>query len=532
MKRFNNLRDKRANWENFWQEVADHSLGRRDFTTTMVTEGRRKDRRIYDASSSHAATMLAAALQSILTNASTKWFSLSVENEDLRDIESVQRWLHDTELRMYAEFGSRGARFSPSISQTYQDIVGFGTSIHFVEDVPGRGAVHSSRPISECYIAQDSHDIVDTVYRRFWFTAAQAVDKWGDGVSAGVKKDIEGGRHENKREYLHAVEPNQDFNPEATGLNRFPVSSHYIQIENKHVLEIGGFEEFPFMVPRWLLDNGETYGRGPAMNALPTQKNLNVVIRDWMIAIQKDLSPPMMVADDGVISQIRLDPNSLVVVRAGTSNQDPIRPIQSGSNLVATNEEITRLQGEVRKIMHQDILELTDKPGMTATHVIELTNRAQQWIGPMLDRIRIELLEPLIERVFNIMLRAGMFIEPPEELSGENILINYIGPAARAQTSADVQAVAGLVNQAIEWGQLNPNLDAEIDFPAALREVGRGLGAPITVFNDKQTKDAILAQRAAAAEAARAQEIQNAQADNLGKVANALPDIGGAGLVQ
>lgn len=522
MQRFSQMVDTRANWENFWQEVADHSLAIRDFTTSMVTEGRRKDRRIYDASSSDAHGRLSSALQNILTNAMTKWFFLSVENEDLLEDEEVQRWLADAELRMYAEFNSKGANFAPAMSGTYQDIVGFGTSIHFVDDVPGLGTVHSSRPISECFVSQNSNNKIDTVYRRFWFTAAQAADKWGERVSDGVKSDLEQNQFETKREYIHAVQPNPDWDPRAIGVDRFPWSSHYVQVENRHVLEVSGYPEFPYMVPRWLVDNGETYGRSPAMNALPTQKNLNVVIRDWMIAIQKDLSPPMMVADDGVISQLRLDPNAVNVIRAGAHNIDPIRPILSGSNLTATDAEIQRLQSEVRKIMHQDILELTDNPGMTATHVIELTNRAQQWIGPMLDRIRIELLEPMVDRVFNVMQRAGMFLEPPEVLKGQPVVINYVGPAARAQTAADVQAVVSVVNQMIEWSQIETDLTAELNLPRALRHVAKGGGAPPDIFNSKRVKELILEQRRAAQAAQQQAELQNQQAENFSKVAGAI----------
>ncbi len=522
MQRWSGLVDNRSNWEPYWQEVADHSLAMRDFTTQMVTEGRRKDRRIYDSSSAHAHTMLSSALQSILTNAMAKWFFLSLDDEALMQDEEVQLWLHEAEILMYAELNSRGARFAPAISGTYQDIVGFGTGIHFIDDVPGLGAVHSSRPISECFIAQNSNGLVDTLYRRFRFTAAQARDKWGDGVSAGVKSDLEANLDENKREYIHAVQPNIDWDPAANGVNRFPWSSHYIQIENRHVLEVSGFEEFPYMVPRWLLDNGETYGRGPTMNALPTQKNLNVVIRDWIIAIQKDLSPPLMVADEGVISQLRMDPNAVNVIRAGAHNQDPIRPILSGSNLTATDVEIQRLQGEVRKIMHQDILELTDSPGMTATHVIELTQRAQQWIGPMLDRLRIELLEPLIDRQFNIMQRAGMFPPAPEALVGQEVVINYIGPAAKAQTAADVQSVVGLVNTTVEWAAIEPELTAEINWSRALRQVASGLGSPPDIFNGRREKQAILDQRRAVANAKQQAEAQSQQAEDFAKVAGAV----------
>jgi hypothetical protein len=42
-----------------------------------------------------------------------------------------------------------------------------------------------------------------------------------------------------------------------------PVASIYIERKTKHVLQNGGFEEFPYAVPRWYKVAGEKYGRSP-----------------------------------------------------------------------------------------------------------------------------------------------------------------------------------------------------------------------------------------------------------------------------
>jgi hypothetical protein len=49
-----------------------------------------------------------------------------------------------------------------------------------------------------------------------------------------------------------------------------------------------------------------------------------------------------------------------------------------------------------------------------------------------------ELLRPLIDRVFALMLRNDMLATPPEVLQGLDIDIEYVSPLARAQKSSSL----------------------------------------------------------------------------------------------
>ncbi len=48
-----------------------------------------------------------------------------------------------------------------------------------------------------------------------------------------------------------------------------PFASCYIEPDNKHEISQSGFNEFPYVVPRYLKASFEIYGRSPAMTALP-----------------------------------------------------------------------------------------------------------------------------------------------------------------------------------------------------------------------------------------------------------------------
>lgn len=55
-----------------------------------------------------------------------------------------------------------------------------------------------------------------------------------------------------------------------------------------------GFQEFPYIVPRFLKATGETMGRSPAMTALPDVKMLNLMSKTIIQAAQKQIDPPFL----------------------------------------------------------------------------------------------------------------------------------------------------------------------------------------------------------------------------------------------
>ena len=54
-------------------------------------------------------------------------------------------------------------------------------------------------------------------------------------------------------------------------------ASYYIDMESKKLMSESGFEEMPYIVPRFLKATGEVMGRSPAMVALPDVKMLNLM---------------------------------------------------------------------------------------------------------------------------------------------------------------------------------------------------------------------------------------------------------------
>ena len=69
---------------------------------------------------------------------------------------------------------------------------------------------------------------------------------------------------------------------------------------------------------------------------------------------------------------------------------------------------------------------------MTATEVAERVNEKMLILGPMLGRLMSELLDPIITRTFNILLRLKKIPPPPPELANQDYKVKYISPLAKA----------------------------------------------------------------------------------------------------
>ena len=134
-------------------------------------------------------------------------------------------------------------------------------------------------------------------------------------------------------------------------------------------------------------------------------------------------------------------------------------------------------------------------------------------LSPVLGRLQAEMLRPLIDRVFNILLRNKKLPEPPEQLQGQTIDIEYVSPLARSQRQGDVQAILRTMEMIAPLSDRLPVMD-HIDPDMLVKDVTDVLGVPRKVLRSDQEIVEIRKSRAEQEQAAMEQQelMQNAQA--------------------
>jgi hypothetical protein len=499
MRRLGDLQAKRATWEAHWQELADHVLPRRAEIVRQGSPGEKRMGKLYDATAIQANELLAAGLHGMLTSPATPWFELALPDAKLMGEAGVAAWLEESARRLHGALNA--SNFQTEMHELYLDLGCFGTAALFIEEDSDSLLRFSCRPLSEIYVGQDAQGRIDTVFRRFSFTARQAAQRWGGGSIVPRLARLAERDPDADSEILHAVLPRAARDTRRLEAEQMPFASVYIDSASRHVIAEGGFREMPFAVPRWSKAAGEVFGRSPAMTALPDIKMLNEMCRTTLRAAQKAVDPPLLIADDGVVLPLRTQPASLNFARFLADGSDPVRPLATNANVGLGLEMEERRRMAIRSAFYADQLQLAGGPSMTATEVLQRTEEKLRMLGPILGRLQSELLRPLIDRAFGIALRAGALPKPPAALAGQSLQVVYVSPIAKAQRQTEAQGLLKLLEFAQPLSAIEPELADNIDGDAALRHLWGLFSAPQSVLRAPRK----VAERRAARQQAQAQ---------------------------
>ena len=495
------LQEKRSNWESHWQEVSDYMLPRKAEITKQRARGDKRHTQIYDATAIHALELLAASLHGMLTSSANKWFSLRFKETELNDIDEAKEWLENSTTRMYDAIGK--SNFQQEIFECYFDLIAFGTACLMIEEDQEDTLLFSARHIKELYIQENKKGFVDTIYRKFKMPAQAVIDKFGiENVSKDTINTFKKAPFD-EIVLVHVARPRLDFDPKKKDKQNMPVQSIYFEFENGHIISIGGFKEMPYVVPRYLKASTEQYGRSPGMNALPDVKVLNKMVENSLKAAAKQIDPPLLVPDDGMLAPIRMSPGSINFFRSGS--RERIEPLQINANTnVSLNNENQR-RDAIAKMFHVDQLLITESRNMTATEVLQRNEEKMRILGPVLGRLQSELLSPLIIRVFNMMLRQGLFMPSPDILQQQELNIEYVSPMALAQRSQELQSLMRGLEIFGSLSQTMPVMDY-IDDNGMVKQIIDILGIPATVIKSDAEVQQIREERAQSEQAAMEQQ--------------------------
>jgi hypothetical protein len=532
VKRKNKLKAQRGTWESHWQDLTNFVLPNESDFNLKRSKGDKRTTLVYDSTGIHANEMLAAGLHGMLTNPASNWFSLRVKNsmDSFADNAEAKQWLEETTNVILAELSAPDVAFPSHIHEYYLSLCSIGTACMFVgEPTTREGISFRSIHIDEIFIAENADGIVDTVFRIFKMTVRQIVQKWGEkSLSPRIQRMYENKEFDKEVELFHCVYPRDDVDKGKKAATMLPVASVYIDEKEKHVLAEGGFDEMPYMVGRWSKTVGEVFGRSPAMTALPDIKMLQEIMKTTIKAAQKVVDPPLLVPDDGVLGPVRTIPGGLNYYRASSGAR--IEPLLTGGNIGLSYEMMNDLRERIRTTFFLDQLQFQGAPRMTATEVVERTERTLRLLGPTLGRLQSEFLGPMIERIYGVLVRAGRLPEPPESISELELKIEYVSPLARAQRQTETQGIMRTLEFIGPIAGMDPQAAQIIKGADTVRHIAELNGVPpMLLKSDDDLMAEMQAQRQA--QAAQQQMMQGAEVmDMMQKGANVAKTAGEAGL--
>lgn len=513
-KRWKQLYGDADEWRHHWSEIAEYMLPRRGaFLKNMQEEqgtGEKKDGKIINTMVLRARRIMAAGMLTGLTPPTRSWFRLSLADPELTEYRPVQAWLQDVQHAM--QLVLQRSNFYAAVYNLYRELGVFGFNSMLIEE--DWKTVIRCRPmtIGEGYITLDSTFRPEGLYRRFWMTIEQIAQQFGEEVLSPSKKAFLDNQQFNKQFIvMHAIFPRDDVQRVIGGPTNMEYASvYYLEDEDADgqwaFLRQSGYVSRPFVSPRWDVVGTETYGDCPGIETLADVKQLQKMESDKLMALDKEINPPMNAPVQLKGTGGNILPGGVNFVDTQQGQQGFTPAYQVRPNLEAMAFELDRIERRIGNHFFNDLfLAVTrEDKTMTATEVTERMAERLQQLGPALERLQNEMLDPVIDRVFTIMDNMGLIPPPPPEIQGMEYSVEYTSVLAQAQRLSGVAAVEQLVGFAGNLAGAIPEVLDKIDADQAVDEMAEMLGTPVGVVRSDEDVEEI--------RAARAQQAQQEQA--------------------
>lgn len=450
-----------------WQDLADYFLPRSvRFLARNTNKTPVKNKKIKDSTPLLAVRNFSSGMMSGATSPATNWFKVKVRNYGQEASYEIKTWCGAVENLFRDIFNSSNLyRILPSV---YKQIGVFGISVVGLQSDEASVLRCQLLPVGSYRIAKNQKGEVDTICRVYMETAKNLYDKFGEqNVSKEVLNAIHSNRYEELFEIVHFVEPNKEFMPNSVWAKDKEYVSVYYEASSGEdkFLSLGGFDKFPYAVFEAEVNGEDVYPcECPGVNALPDVKQLMNMVVDEGKAIKKMISPtykgPASLKNKKMIDA----PAAFIEEDENGRGLSPIYEVNP--RVLEVDSIIEKLKESIKEIFYNDLFAMilnTAERSRTATEVNELKEEKMVLLSPLLQQIH-NGLNRIIDWVFQECIFLNILPEPPKEIMGSNMDIEFVSTLAQAQKAAKISAMERFTTFTINLAQsIDPALKNKLN---------------------------------------------------------------------
>jgi hypothetical protein len=512
-------------FKNHWQEIGEYFMPRKaDIISKNETPDVDREARRYDSSPQLAAQIAAGGLMAWTNSATEPWFAYAPVWQ-LRQFDAVKAWMSQcTELMR--EYLANSNYYTEAHEDMLNHVV-FATSALYCDLDERTGRLRFEALQTGSYaIEENAAGEVDTLFREFELTARQAKEKFGEEnlPKKVLEALLDDKKAMQKFKFLHAIYPRPE-SERPDGARRYtsegkPFASCYVELSEKHLVKESGFDTFPAPVGRYLKWGGFAYGYGPGFGALPDARQSDHINMMLDIAAEKIVRPPMMAPED-LEGQLSLVAGDVTFINSSISNDRWPKPVEQMGSPAAyqVGQERVKMRKDVLNAwFHVELFNMfatldQDRRQMTAFEISQRISQKVELIEPAYSRITGEKHTPMLKRLFNLLMEAGMLPQPPPEaVVPVSQFMGIVPPPTVTYSSRMALAISQRHNLAFEQNlqtdialmQFDPSSLDTYNMPRIRRDRARNAGIPTEWMRTEQEEQAIGQQRAEA-QAAQAQ---------------------------
>lgn len=540
-RRIEDMKAERSSWIAHWRDLQAHFSPRRGrFLYTDRNKGNRRNT-LANNTPVLAKRTLAAGMMSGMTSPSKPWFRLMTPDPDLREHGPVQAWLDAVERVIYRVLRKSG--FYRAMPSVYEELGVFGTGAMLMEPNFRTGLKFTPYTVGEYMLDIDGGNVLNAFGREYELTVGQTVRQFGrENVTETVRNLERNNALQTAVPVRHIIEPTDrgtfTSNMNLVGGREDRYRSVYYEggrAEADKVLRVQMYPWFPILGARWDVRPGDVYGYSPGMDALGDARALQVQEKEKAKAVALQNRPPVKAPRNMDKEDIALVPGAVNFTDDPHNAFTSIYQVNARPDLLAL--DIQKTERRINAALYVDLFLMIAQQDdvRTATEIAARQEEKLLQLGPVLESVHNDVLDPLIENTFDVLVEASrdgwagegpMLLPPPPEALGETDLdVEYTSLLAQAQRLVESQSLerfSGFVGQLSGiWEEARDKVSVD----DVVDEMAKTLGVPQKAINDGNAVANIRQGRADAA--AQAQQLAvTAQGVEAAKTLSETPTTG------
>ncbi len=431
--RYQQLLQKRQSVEAIIGEITNYVHPQRMPQQTGVASSHSSQRRLYDSTAIIAADQLASCLWSFACDSATSWFRLSRAHQG-------DKILYELEQDIYSILDAN--RFYSASHEFFRDLVSFGTAF-FVCDGNAQSGEFLFKAIHplDCAFEEDATGEITTIFRKI------------------LQDDP---AHNCQKEQIHVVIKNHADLKEYTAL---PWVSIFMDAQKGMITHIAGYHENPYMVARFHTRSQQPWGESPAMQALADIKTLNLMVKNNLIAAQKQVDPPLLASDELFARGLRAEAGSIIYGGIdGNSGIKRLEPLAGAGNVSLGLEMEEKKRNIIREAFYYQLIHHFNLQ-KTATQAVLDQEDKLRLIYPLINRVFAEFLRPCVLRLAHILLREKYgYYE-------QDIHIQSYSALALAKKRNDANKKMQSIHHLMPLLNMNPQLLEQLNIQEVLSQI-------------------------------------------------------------
>jgi len=507
------LKSDRHSWVEHWKEISEHFNSRREpFLGGTQTKGSRKNDKLINNTPSLALRTLASGMMAGITSPSRPWFRLNTIDPKLAEIQGVRIWLDNVEERLRQSFIS--SNIYNALAQMYADLGRYGTAVMIVDEDSTDVIRAYVQSVGQYVLMDDERQKVDGCIIEIALKVEEAVRLFGrDKVSKNVREKYDSGRS-GTVDVVRVIARNRERDSEKADYRGKKYSSCWYEAstgeQGETFLRESGYDDLPVIAPRWSVSPGDVYGTGPGMEALGDVKGLFLLEKRKMTLVDMLAKPPMIVPASMRLTNAAFFPGSTISAdpSVGGAKIEPAI-ITNPNGVTVTREAFAEHKERIEATFMVDLWQMmsrSDRRTITAREVDERHEEKMLLLGPVLERLNDELLAPLIDRAFGVLEKKGLIPEPPQELQGQDLRIDYVSIAAQAQKLLGTTGIERLASFVGSLASVQPDVVDKLNTDELVDEYSSLLGTKADLVRSDEMVEEMRGSRAQAAQAQQQQQ--------------------------